>query len=176
MSAEPGVKAGERICGALRHFHERVVGVDGGKAASHWCPQLSSWNVWVYGTLHGKGIIETDRTEVSLNYLDGPATSQGRRMRKCWCLGERGKTKSTGGQGDSAQGVRWRCVAWVRAFVRLPVCLHTQNTLPYEKINEKKECVFLEILINNRHFTIFTESYYLGITFKTISQNAKEMV
>lgn len=39
----------------------------------------------------------------------------------------------------AAQGVRCRCAAWVWAFVRLPKCLHTQNTVPYKKITEKKD-------------------------------------
>lgn len=112
VTSEPGVKAGERICRALRHFHEHAVGVEGGKTASHWCPQFSSWIVWVWHITRQRDYC-TDRTEVSLNYLDGPATSQGRRTRKSWCLSERRKTKSTGALSPlprvCAVGVRHGC-------------------------------------------------------------------
>lgn len=57
VSAEPGVTAGERLCRPLQRFDEHGVGVEGRKAASHQCPQVSSWNVWVC-QLPGKGSLQ----------------------------------------------------------------------------------------------------------------------
>lgn len=82
----------ERGCAELCTFPwaERAVGVEAGKAASHCCPQLSPWIVWVWHITRQRDYC-TDRTEVSLNYLDGPATSQGRRSERAgvWVRGGR---------------------------------------------------------------------------------------